>query len=66
MLIRWDRFAYAILAADEIVAVSNAVAFKYDDGRTFLSWRVGDSVDPAVCESNSLTKFYVLLCELQS
>ncbi|TVY55430.1 Arginine permease CAN1 [Lachnellula cervina] len=41
-------FAYAILAADEIVAVSNAVAFKYDDGRTFLSWRVGDSVDPAV------------------
>jgi len=41
-------FAYAILAADELVAVSNTVAFKYDDGRTFLNWKVGGSVDPAV------------------
>ena len=41
-------FAYAILAADEIVAVSNTVAFKYDDGRTYLNWVVGGEVDAAV------------------
>lgn len=41
-------FAYTILAADELVAVANTVAFKYDDGRTFMDWKVGGSVDPAV------------------
>ena len=42
------RFAYAILAADELVAVSQTVKFIYDDGKTFLAWKVGDDVDPAV------------------
>ncbi|EHL01625.1 putative Lysine-specific permease [Glarea lozoyensis 74030] len=41
-------FAYAILAADEIVAVANTVAFKYDDGRTYINWVVGGEVDAAV------------------
>ncbi|CAG8961471.1 hypothetical protein HYFRA_00013922 [Hymenoscyphus fraxineus] len=41
-------FAYAILAADELVAVANTVAFKYDDGRTYLNWKTGGEVDPAV------------------
>jgi amino acid transporter len=42
------RFAYCILAADELVAVSNAIKFRYDDGRTFLNWRIGEEVDNAV------------------
>ncbi|KAH8673457.1 proline-specific permease [Xylariales sp. PMI_506] len=41
-------FAYAVLAADELVAVSNAIQFRYDDGRTSLGWTVGESVDNAV------------------
>jgi hypothetical protein len=43
-----DRFAYAILAADELVAVSNTIKFRYDDGRTFLNWKIGEDVDTAV------------------
>lgn len=42
------RFAYAIIAADELVAVTSTVKFRYDDGTTFLSWKVGEEVDPAV------------------
>lgn len=50
------RFAYAILAADELVAVSNTVKFRYDDrnitgipnGKTYLNWEVGNNVDNAV------------------
>jgi amino acid permease len=42
------RFAYAILAADELVAVTNSVKFRYDDGNTYLNWAVGENVDPAV------------------
>ena len=42
------RFAYAILAADELVAVANTIAFKYDDGRTYINWVVGGEVDAAV------------------
>jgi amino acid transporter len=42
------RFAYATIAAQELVACTNSVRFSYDDGRTFLSWSVGESVDPAV------------------
>jgi hypothetical protein len=42
------RFAYVTLAADEIVAVTNALRFSYDDGRTVLRWVVGNDVDPAV------------------
>ncbi|KAF4636463.1 hypothetical protein G7Y89_g1615 [Cudoniella acicularis] len=41
-------FAYAVLAADELVALSNTVAFKYDDGRTYLNWVVGSNTDAAV------------------
>ncbi|KAH8682931.1 proline-specific permease [Tricladium varicosporioides] len=41
-------FAYAVLAADELVAVANTVAFKYDDGITYLNWKVGNEVDGAV------------------
>jgi amino acid permease len=43
-----ERFAYAILAADELVAVSNTIKFRYDDGRTFLNWKIGEDVDNAV------------------
>jgi amino acid transporter len=47
-----NRFAYVILAADELVAVSQTVRFHYDDheigGHTFLSWAVGEEVDPVV------------------
>lgn len=42
------RFAYAILAANQLVAVSNTVKFRYDDGTTFLNWETGESVDHAV------------------
>jgi hypothetical protein len=42
------RFAYAILAADELVAVSNTIKFRYDDGRTFLNWKIGEDVDTGV------------------
>jgi amino acid transporter len=42
------RFAYAVLAANQLVAVSNTVKFRYDDGTTFLSWRTGEEVDHAV------------------
>ncbi|RDW92329.1 proline-specific permease [Coleophoma crateriformis] len=41
-------FAYAVIAADELVAVTSTVKFRYDDGTTFLSWKVGENVDPAV------------------
>jgi amino acid transporter len=37
-----------VLAADELVAVTNAVKFRYDDGNTFLSWVVGEDIHPAV------------------
>jgi hypothetical protein len=37
-----------VITADELVAVTNAVQFRYDDGKTFLSWVVGESVHPAV------------------
>lgn len=43
-----NRFAYAVIAAEEITAVSNTMDFRYDDGRTFLSWPVGQNIDPAV------------------
>jgi amino acid permease len=44
----YSRFAYAVLAADELVAVSNTIKFRYDDGKTFLHWAVGENVDNAV------------------
>jgi len=42
------RFAYAVLAADELVAVSQTVRFEYSDGKTYLAWKVGQNVDPVV------------------
>lgn len=37
-----------IIAADELVAVSQSVRFHYDDKTTHLSWAVGENVDPVV------------------
>ncbi|WEW60397.1 hypothetical protein PRK78_005882 [Emydomyces testavorans] len=41
-------FAYAVLAADQLVAVANSVKFHFDDGRTYISWVVGENVHAAV------------------
>jgi amino acid transporter len=51
------RFAYTVLAADELVAAANTVKFRYDDGRTYLNWKVGVNVNPAVW----ITLFLVLV-----
>jgi amino acid transporter len=37
-----------ILAADELVAVKDALAFRYNDGTVNLVWTVGSNVDAAV------------------
>ena len=37
-----------MIAADELVAVTSTVKFRYDDGKTFLNWVVGEDVSPAV------------------
>ena len=42
------RLETAVTTADELTAVTQAIKFKYDDGKTSLSWPVGDSVDPAL------------------
>lgn len=42
------RFAYAVIAANQLVAASNAIKFRYDDGRTFLNWQTGEDVDHAI------------------
>ncbi|KKZ65305.1 hypothetical protein EMCG_08821 [[Emmonsia] crescens] len=42
-------FAYAVLAADQLVAVANTIRFKYiDDNGTHLEWVTGGSVHAAV------------------
>jgi amino acid transporter len=41
-------FAYAVLAGQQLVAVSNAIKFRYDDDKTFLNWETGERVDNAV------------------
>jgi amino acid transporter len=51
------RFAYAVLAGEQLVAVSNAIKFRYDDGITSLNWKVGQQVDNAVW----ITVFLVLV-----
>jgi hypothetical protein len=43
-----NRFAFAILAANQLVAVSNIVKFHYDDGIVLLNWKTGEEVDHAV------------------
>ncbi|KAL2127208.1 hypothetical protein VTI74DRAFT_11104 [Chaetomium olivicolor] len=50
-------FAYAVLAGEQLVAVSNAIKFRYEDGKTFLNWEVGERVDNAVW----ITVFLVLV-----
>ncbi|KAJ4291493.1 hypothetical protein N0V88_006090 [Collariella sp. IMI 366227] len=50
-------FAYAVLAGEQLVAVSNAIKFRYDDGKTFINWEVGEIVDNAVW----ITVFLVLV-----
>jgi amino acid transporter len=47
-------FAYTVMAADQIVQVSNSIRFHYDDGKTHLAWAIGESVDPAVWISMTL------------
>jgi hypothetical protein len=42
------RFAYTVMCGQELVSISNAIQFKYDDGKTLLEWPVGESVDNAV------------------
>ncbi len=42
------RFAYAVLSGEQLVAVSNAIKFSYEDGKTSLHWTVGERVDNAV------------------
>ena len=44
----WNRFACSSICAQELVAVSRIIEFEYDDGRTYLKWSVGESVDPAM------------------
>ena len=41
-------FCYATATAQQLTAVTQVIQFKYDDGKTYLAWPVGDSVDPAV------------------
>ncbi|KAL2139909.1 hypothetical protein VTI28DRAFT_4486 [Corynascus sepedonium] len=41
-------FAYAVLAGQQLVALSNAIKFKYEDDKTALNWEVGQRVDNAV------------------
>lgn len=42
------RFAYAVLAGNQLVAVTNIIKFRYDDGTTFLHWQTGEDVDHAI------------------
>jgi amino acid transporter len=41
-------FAYGVLAANQLVALSNTVKFHYDDGTSSLNWHTGENVDQAV------------------
>ncbi|KAI9896802.1 hypothetical protein N3K66_007824 [Trichothecium roseum] len=41
-------FAYAVLASNQLVAVTNIIKFRYDDGTTFLHWQTGEDVDHAI------------------
>jgi amino acid transporter len=50
-------FAYAVMGADQLVALSNSIKFNYDDGRTVLVWALGQTVDNAVW----ITVFLVLI-----
>ncbi|OAA47255.1 proline-specific permease [Beauveria brongniartii RCEF 3172] len=45
-------FAYAVLAASQVVAFANSVRFSYDDtgfgGKTIIHWYTGENVDSAI------------------
>ncbi|KAK4462217.1 hypothetical protein QBC42DRAFT_176586 [Cladorrhinum samala] len=41
-------FAFAVLSGEQLVAISNAIGFVYDDGKTVLKWKIGTEVDNAV------------------
>lgn len=51
------RFAYCVLAADQLVAATNIARFVYEDDRSHLKWEVGRNVNPAVW----VTLFLVLV-----
>jgi amino acid transporter len=41
-------FSWTIGAAGQLVAVSQTIKFKYNDGKTHLHWDVGEYVDSAI------------------
>ncbi len=43
-----SRFAYAVIAANQLVAVVNEIKFHYDDKTTYLAWVTGEHVDHAI------------------
>ncbi|KAJ3473618.1 hypothetical protein NLG97_g10215 [Lecanicillium saksenae] len=57
-------FAYAVLAASQVVAFANAVHFSYDDttinGKTVIHWRTGEDVDSAVWISICLAVIVII------
>ncbi|KAK3989685.1 hypothetical protein QBC44DRAFT_80531 [Cladorrhinum sp. PSN332] len=50
-------FAFAVLAGEQLVAISNAISFVYNDGKTDLRWKIGTEVDNAVW----ITVFLILV-----
>lgn len=58
------RFAYAVLAASQVVAFANAVRFSYDDrylgGKTVIHWHTGENVDSAVWISICLVVIVII------
>ncbi|OAR01600.1 hypothetical protein LLEC1_00467 [Akanthomyces lecanii] len=57
-------FAYAVLAASQVVAFANAVRFSYDDtefgGKTVIHWNTGENVDSAVWISICLVVIVII------
>ncbi|OAA66292.1 proline-specific permease [Cordyceps fumosorosea ARSEF 2679] len=57
-------FAYAVLAASQVVAFANALRFSYDDtdigGKTNIQWSIGENVDSAVWISICLVVIVVI------
>ncbi|PMB73039.1 Proline-specific permease [Beauveria bassiana] len=59
-------FAYAVLAASQVVAFANSVRFSYDDtgfgGKTIIHWYTGENVDSAIWIS--LCLFVIVIINL--
>ncbi|XWW92698.1 hypothetical protein V2A60_000623 [Cordyceps javanica] len=57
-------FAYAVLAASQVVAFANAVRFSYDDtafgGKTNIRWSIGENIDSAVWISICLVVIVII------